>query len=168
MDTNQEQATKVPQATPEAEHRWLMRLVGEWTIEADQAPGQPKFTGTETVRPLGEVWVLAEGTHQVEGGQPHRSLMTLGFDSAQKRFVGTWLGSMMTHLWVYDGQLSEDGSTLNLDCMGPSMDGSGKLVPYRDVIELKNDDERILRGLEKAEDGSWREFMVTRYRRSGR
>lgn len=165
MDTSQENSQAIPSVEPSAEHRWLQRLVGEWTFEMEPAPGQPEITGSETVRALGDIWYLAEGTHQVAGGKPHRSLMTLGFDSNKKRFVGTWFGSMMTHLWVYDGQLSEDGSKLNLDCEGPSMSGDGSMLPYRDVIEVKSDDQRILRGLVKEDDGSWREFMVTHYRR---
>ena len=32
-------------------------------------------------------------------------IMTLGYDPQKKRFVGTLIGSMMTHLWVYDGAL---------------------------------------------------------------
>ncbi|MEX2535071.1 MAG: DUF1579 domain-containing protein [Trueperaceae bacterium] len=122
--------------------------------------------GSGTVRALGDIWFLAEGTHQAADGKPHRSLMTLGFDSNKKRFVGTWFGSMMTHLWVYDGHLSEDGTTLNLDCEGPSMNGDGRMLPYRDVIEVRSDDHRILRGMVKEDDGSWREFMVTHYRRT--
>ena len=165
MDTEREQTQAPPAVEPTVQHRWLQRLVGEWTIDTDPAPGQPRFTGTESVRPLGDLWILAEGTYQAEGGKPDRSLMTLGFDVEKGRFVGSWVGSMLSYLWVYDGELSEDGTTLNLDCMGPSMRGDGKLLPYRDVIEVLSDDERLLRGTVKEDDGSWREFMVTRYRR---
>jgi hypothetical protein len=165
VDTEKQQAQTVPSVEPRPEHLWLQHLIGEWTIEAESGPGQPKVTGTETVRPLGDIWVLAEGSFQVEGREPDRSLMTLGFDSEKMRFVGTWIGSMLAFLWVYEGQLSGDGTTLNLDCTGPSMRGDGRMLPYRDVIELKGEDERLLRGLVQEDDGSWRQFMVTRYKR---
>ncbi len=29
--------------------------------------------------------------------------MTLGYNPDTKRYLGTWIGSMMTHMWVYDG-----------------------------------------------------------------
>jgi hypothetical protein len=61
METTQQESTL--QAKPQKEHQWLQKLVGEWTyeteavMEADQPTGQA--TGTETVRSLGELWVLA-------------------------------------------------------------------------------------------------------------
>ena len=36
-----------------------------------------------------------------------QTLMTLGFNPQTERYVGTWVGSMMAHLWVYDGWLDE-------------------------------------------------------------
>ncbi len=55
---------KIPE--PHAEHRWLQRLVGEWTYEAecDMGPGQPpvKTNGRESVRALGPLWTVGEWT----------------------------------------------------------------------------------------------------------
>ncbi|HEX7003629.1 MAG TPA: DUF1579 domain-containing protein [Trueperaceae bacterium] len=151
---------------PGPEHAWLQRLVGEWVMEAEAA-GHPSFTGSETVRPLGQAWIVAEGSFQAEGREPDSSLMMLGFDPEKKRFVGTWAGSALAYLWVYEGQFGDSEKILNLDCMGPSMRGDGKLLPYRDVIEWVSEDERLLRGLVRDADGSWQQFMVTRYRRRG-
>jgi Protein of unknown function (DUF1579) len=30
----------------------------------------------------------------------------------KKRFVGTWIGSMMTYMWVYDGELDRSERVL--------------------------------------------------------
>src|SRR5690606_37012189 len=47
------------------EHRWLQALAGEWVYEGECSMGadQPsmKFTGSETVRGLGEAWIVGEG-----------------------------------------------------------------------------------------------------------
>jgi hypothetical protein len=43
--------------------------------------------------------------HGVPGGGLARMLMTLGYNPQTRRYTGTWVGSMMTHLWVYDGWL---------------------------------------------------------------
>ena len=59
------------------------------------------------------------------GGGPATTLMTLGYDPEKKRFVGTWIGSMMTHLWIYDGALDAAGKVLTLDAEGPSFAGDG-------------------------------------------
>jgi hypothetical protein len=91
--------------------------------------------------------------------------MTLGYDPQQKRFVGTWIGSMMTRMWVYDGALDAAGRVLTLDTEGPNPAAEGKLARYKDVIEFKSDDYRVLTSSMLGDDGIWREFMTANYRR---
>jgi hypothetical protein len=154
---------------PQKEHQWLQKLVGEWTSEADaiMGPGKPpeKFKGTESVRSLGGLWILAEGQGEMPGGGAATTMMTLGYDPQKQRYVGTWIGSMMTHLWVYDGALDAAGRVLTLDAEGPSMVTEGKMAKYKDVIECKNDDHRVLTSRVLGDDGTWHEFMTANYRR---
>jgi len=155
---------------PRKEHGWLQKLVGDWTYEGDYVtePGQPQstFKGSETVRSLGEIWVVSEGQGEMPGGGAATTMATVGYDPRQERFVGTWIGSMMAHLWVYDGgSLDADAKALTLDAEGPSMAGDGTLAKYRDVIELESDDHRTLTSSVLGDDGGWRTFMTTRYRR---
>lgn len=119
-------------AEPQAEHRWLQRLAGEWQFEAECAmePGQTpsKSAGAESVRPLGGLWVVAEGKWgEMAGcGSSAATLMTLGHDPRRGRFVGTWIDSMMAHLWVYDGALDAAGRVLTLDTEGPDPAAGGR------------------------------------------
>jgi len=78
------------------------------------------------------------------GGIAATTLMTLGYDPAKGRFVGTWIGSMMTHLWVYDGELDPAGRVLTLNSEGPSMTGDGSFAKYQDIVEFMSDDHRVL------------------------
>lgn len=155
-------------AAPTAEHKWLQKLVGEWTyhVDAPMKAGEAptRITGTETVRSLGALWIVAEGRSQMPDG-PAVTMMTLGYDPGTRRFVGTWIGSMMTHLWVYDGGLEPGAERLALDSEGPSMADDGTMSQYRDVIEFKSDDHRLLIAQVKAPDGQWQPFMTTEYRR---
>jgi len=157
------------QATPQKEHQWLQRLVGGWTSEAEitMEPGKPNETckGTESVRSLGGLWILAEGQGEMPGGGPATMLMTLGYDPQKQRFVGTWVGSMMTHLWVYDGALDAAERVLTLEAEGPHMAAEGKMAKYRDVIELESDDHRVLTSHMLGDDGKWNKFMTAHYRR---
>jgi hypothetical protein len=157
-------------AEPQKEHAWLQKLVGEWTTEAEavMGPGKPpeKFTGTERVRPVGGLWVMCEGRGEMPGGGAATTVMTLGYDPAKKRYVGTFLGSMMTHLWVYDGGLDPAGRVLTLDTEGPSFGDPGKMATYKDVIEFKGDDHRVLTSHLLGEDGQWHGFMTAHYRRT--
>ena len=154
---------------PQREHQWLQKLVGEWTFEADATmkPGEPpvKSKGTESVRSLGGLWILAEGQGEMPGCGPATTMLTLGYDPQKKRYLGTWIGSMMTHLWTYNGALDPAGGVLTLDTEGPSMAGDGKLAKYQDVIEFKSDDHRILSSQILGEDGKWNRFMTAHYRR---
>src|SRR4051794_18382912 len=106
------------QEQPGAEHQWLHKLVGRWTIESEfrMGPDEPAttMTSTEVVRPLGGLWVLGEGT-MGEGQGADASVMTLGYDPRGRCFVGTFVASCMTHLWPYKGTLDATGKVLTLD-----------------------------------------------------
>lgn len=157
-------------AEPQKEHQWLQKLAGDWTYEAEMkmGPDQPpeKGTGSESVRSFGELWILAEGQGDMSGGDKSKSLMTLGYDPQKKRFVGTWLGSTMTYLWVYDGELDTAERVLTLNAEGLSMAGDGTTAKYQDVIELVSDDHRQFRSRVLGDDGKWQEFMTAQYRRT--
>jgi hypothetical protein len=156
-------------AEPQKEHLWLQQLVGEWTAEMDCAmgPDQPrqKSRGSERVRSLGGLWTVGEGTGEMPDGGVGHTLMTLGFDPVKGRFVGTFVGSMMTHLWPYEGSLDESGTVLTLESEGPSMAGDGTIVPYRDVITMVSPDHRVLSSHVPDGNGGWTEFMTAHYRR---
>lgn len=154
---------------PQQEHRWLQRLVGEWTVESEMSmgPDQPPLssTGRETVRSLGGLWTIGEGSGQVPGGSVNESVMTLGYDPQAKRFVGTFIASMMAYLWPYEGALDASGKVLTLDSVGPSFAGDGTMSRYRDIIEFVSDDHRTLVAQVQGPDGTWSQFLEAHYRR---
>src|SRR5262245_9474878 len=155
---------------PKKEHNWLHKLVGEWTYESGMTmePDKPceKWVGTESVRSIGGLWTLAEGQGEMPGGGNMTSITTLGFDPQKNRFVGTVIVSMMSYLWVYEGgSLEADEKILTLEAEGPGMADDGKMAKYKDVIEFKSDDYRVMRSYVMKEDGQWEQFMTTDYRR---
>lgn len=157
-------------AEPQKEHRWLEQLVGEWTFEGecDMGPDKPreKSAGTQSVRSVGGLWIVAEGSTEMPGGGPASMILTLGYDPARQRFVGTWFGSMMTHLWVYEGTLDETGTVLTLDTEGPGFGGDGTMSRYQDVITIRGDGTWTLAGRLHGPDGQWHEFMTSVHRRA--
>jgi hypothetical protein len=157
-------------ATPQKEHQWLDQLVGEWTYENESVmgPDQPpmKFTGTDSVRSLGGLWAICEGRGDMPGGGTGYMIMTIGYDPATKRYVGSFIGSMMTHMWIYDGELDAAGKVLTLNAEGPSFSPEGGMANYQDIIEIVSPDHRILRSQFQNADGSWTQFMTAHYRRA--
>jgi hypothetical protein len=154
---------------PGSEHRWLRRLIGEWTYQHGAAAGheQPEcqFTGTESVRTVGGLWVVCEGRGSSPGGGLATTMMTLGYDPTIPGFVGAYIGSMMPNLWIYRGALDAGGNMLILDTEGPSFITEGKTAKYRDMIEFINDDHRTLSSQYQGDDGQWHKFMTARYHR---
>lgn len=154
---------------PQKEHQWLHKLVGEWTFEGEcnMGPDQPpvKNTGKETVRSLGGLWTIAEGESGMPGGGTWQSIMTLGYDPQLKRFVGTFIAGVMTHLWPYNGSFDADEKVLTLDSEGPSFAGDGTMAKYQDIIEFLSDDHRTLSSQYLGSDGNWVPFMKNQYER---
>ncbi|MFD1327527.1 DUF1579 domain-containing protein [Mycoplana ramosa] len=146
------------------QHHWLHRLLGDWDCSADAIAAPPKnSTWTEHVRPLGGYWVLCEGRGLMPDGQEGETLMTLGYDPARDRYIGTWIGSMMNYLWHYDGVLEPTGNLLTLHSEGPDFKTEGKRVPYQDIITFIDDRHRTLTALVHKNDGSWEKMMEMHY-----
>lgn len=154
-----------PPAEPQEQHRWLHRMVGAWAFDGEM-PGQPgqTFSGTETVRSLNGLWIVGEGENALPEGGSMDTLVTLGFDPAKDAFVGSFVCSAFTHMWLYRGRLEEGGKRLVLGTEGPSMEGDG-LTAYEDIVTLEDADHRTLTSRMRAKDGQWREVVSMRYRR---
>ncbi len=154
--------------SPQEQHEWLQQLVGDWTVtaEATMAPGTDamKMESTESVRSIGGLWIMAEQNASMMG-TPITSIMTLGYDPQKEAFVGTWIDSMQTHMWSYVGTLDAAKKVLTLDTKGPSFGDPSKIADYRDVIELKSADHKVLTSSVKEENGTWNTFMRAEFRR---
>ncbi len=154
---------------PHEPHLWLARFVGEWDWigRADLGGGQTcENSGTDRFRAIGEYWVVGEGSAD-DSGVPFRSVLTLGFDPASQRFVGTWIDSTSTYLWRYDGELGPTGSTVTLTAEGPSPTNPKARAKFREVIEFKSPDHRVSTGSVLGADGRWTEFLTVEARRRG-
>ncbi|MDX2146174.1 MAG: DUF1579 domain-containing protein [Planctomycetota bacterium] len=159
---------------PHAHHQWLKSFVGDWTYQAQcvTGPDQPplKSSGRERVRMVGDFWLVFEGESEMPGGGgPASTLMTLGYDPARDLFVGSWLGSMMTHLYIYEGHLevSADGKThtLPLHTTGPDWSDPSKTARYQDVHQLHADGRRLMWAQLINAEGKPTSFMSADYTR---
>ncbi len=135
---------------------WLDRLVGEWTYEADSIPSDPErqSTGAETVTRRG-AWIVIESDDHAR--------FQLALDKETGRVTGDFISWEYAGLWVYDG--APDGDRMTLASRGPRMDGAPGETDYEDTWEIVSEDERITTGRFRDDDGQWRDFTVTRYRR---
>lgn len=164
----------MPDAKPEPQHKWLQRLIGNWDIEAEctMGPDQPpmKNKGKETVRALGDFWIVSEGDYEMPGPPDQnarmKALLTLGYDPTKKKFIGTWIGSVMTNLYVYEGELDSAQKILPLNTTGPAMTDPTKMAKFQDIIEIIDDNNRRFYSQMLGDDGKWQRFMTAHFRRT--
>lgn len=149
---------------PTPQHLWLQQLVGHWDYEMSWAmgPDTPPATlkGREVVEALGQLRTVGHGSNDHD-----KSIMTLGYDPQAKQFIGTFIAGMMSHLWCYTGQLDKSTNTLTLDASGPAMPPADGTANYQDIIQIVDANTRVLRSLLQLPDGSWVQFMESRYTR---
>lgn len=146
-----------------SEHAFLNRLVGRWQVKAAEMSDGSDWV--EIVRSLHGIWFLAEGHGRMPDGQEATTLLTLGHNGQTGKYTGSWIGSMMEHLWTYEGELSDDGQTLSLYATGPSFGDPSVMQEYREQIIFTDKDNRIFTSSTHEPDGSWKEFMRADYRR---
>lgn len=148
---------------------FLQKLVGEWAVVThavvDPAQDPYRFEGKETARLLGGQWLVSEFYTEVEG-QIINSILTIGYDPTKEKFVATYVNSMQTSLWTYDGTLNDEGTTLTLKTEGPFMGDPDQKAAYRVVIESKDADRWTMGSqILVPDDGNWFEFLSFEYQR---
>lgn len=153
-----------------AEHQWLKKFLGDWAYDARCPTGhgdeQFELKGTEHVRAIGGGWIHAKGRATMPDGSPMVTINLIGYNPATGRFVGSWIGSMMHHMFVYDGWIEEDGRTLVLETTGPGISDPSRQCRYRDITEFVGPDHRAFRTEILDDEGNWTKFMSLDLRRA--
>ena len=153
---------------PQKEHQWLAQLAGEWNASITAKPGpeapEIKAEATQSAKMIGDRWLIATGDGEMMG-QPMTSILTLGYDPAKEKYVGTFISSCGNELWTYEGAVSEDGKTLVLETEGPNMMSPGETSGYRETIAFKDKDHYTFTSAIEGEDGKFVEFMTAEYER---
>ena len=158
---------EIPMPKPQKEHAWLQQLAGEWEYETElkMDPAQPavKTKGTESGRMVGSFWVVLDNRGEFQG-QPFQGIFTVGYDTEEKAYVGTWIDSMTGYMWQHRGTLDPTGKILTMNTEGPCPELGGKIAKMRDTLELKSKDEKVLTSAKEV-DGKWVNHMTIHYKR---
>jgi len=155
-------------AKPSKEHKLLEQFAGDWkmTAEAEPAPGQPpiKCEGSETAKMLGGFWLISEGQGDMMG-TPVNSRLTIGYDPAKKKYIGTFCCTMDSTLWTYEGKMDETGKKLTLETEGPMPMDPSKKCKFREVLELQDPDHKTFTSYIQGEDGKEVKMVEMKYER---
>ncbi len=152
--------------TPTKEHALLEQFAGEWTCESEiTMPGETEpmtCKGTESTRMIGGFWLLAEGKADMLGMQ-NESMITLGYDPAKKKYVGTFICSAQDYLWEYEGAFDESGKKLVLTTVGPSLTDPTQQQTYQETIETIDADHKVFTSYFQDAEGKWQEIVSVKY-----
>ena len=147
---------------PTDEHKWLEQFAGNWatTAKSEEAPGVPAMTceGTIKSRMLGGFFVVNEMKNK-DDGKEIEAIQTIGYDPQKKKYIGTYVDSMMSHMWIYEGTVDETGKILTLEAEGPNMMEPGKTAMFRDIYEFKSKDEIVATAQYQDAEGNWVTMM---------
>lgn len=148
---------------------WAQMLIGEWdyqfrTADDSDHPGATA-SGTESVRAVGDYWLILENIGDSSDGTKSHSVTLIGYDPAKDRFSGAVAGTAVPTLFIYDGEPVERGRILILETEGPAMTEGSETDRYRDVFHVVDHDHRFTAAEVLQENGEWKEFMRTEFTR---
>lgn len=151
------QAQEMPK--PSAEHKIVMRDVGEWTIKGKMMmpQGAQEFKGTEKVVAVGEFWTVSHYSADFFGGLKGSS--TMGYDPISKKFVGTWVDSFQPAATKMTGTYDEKTKTMTYKTMGVGMDG--KPMPGKIIIQHKDKNSHTFTMMHKDPTGQSDKMVKT-------
>jgi hypothetical protein len=103
-------------ATPGAPHKMFANLAGSWITKtrAWMDPDKPPMEGTGTCKQkmiLDGRYLQQEYTGEMMGS-PFTGINLIGYDNHTKKYVSTWIDSMSTGIYYFEGTASADGKTI--------------------------------------------------------
>jgi hypothetical protein len=152
---------------PVKEHELLQKFVGEWESEGEafMVPGQPpaKIQGIESSRLIGGFWFVAQIKSTIPDF-PYEQILTVGYDPGKRKYIGTIIDSMTSHIWQFEGAFDVTGNILTWETEGP-VPNPQTPSKFREVIELKSPDHKVFTSSILGPDGSWNTMMTIHLRR---
>ena len=103
-------------ATPGAPHKMLASLEGSWITKtrAWMEPDKPPIESTGAC----EQKMLLEGRYLQQEytsemmGSPFTGINLVGYDNHTRKYVSTWIDTMSTGIYYFEGTASADGKTI--------------------------------------------------------
>lgn len=153
---------------PSPQHELLLRKVGVWDVQCSYfvAPDEDplRVEGIDRVQAIGQYWTESHFEVTISGFEVSGRAIS-GYDPERNCFVGSWCDSSNPYLYLYEGQLHDDGETLELS--GDNIDPhTRQLVKYRSVELIRDDERRLSLFLEAKSNQEIKIFEYNYSRRS--
>jgi hypothetical protein len=107
-------------AVPGAPHQLLAGMAGSWSVKGtcSMEPGGStvEHTGTSEQRMiLGGRFLQQEFSGEMMGS-PFTGIGYMGYDNHTRKYVSTWLDSMGTGIYYFEGTAGTDGKSITQTC----------------------------------------------------
>lgn len=107
-------------AIPGANHKLLAEMAGSWSVKSRwwMDPGGPPMESTgasEQKMILDGRFLQQDFSGEMMGG-PFTGFGFTGYDNHTKTFVSTWMDSMGTGIYYFEGSAGSDGRTITQTC----------------------------------------------------
>lgn len=128
-------------AIPGAPHEFLTKMEGSWSVRSTcwMEPGNPvESSGTAEHKMVLDGRFLHQEFFGEMTGSPFSGIGYVGYDNHTGKYVSTWMDTMGTGIYYFEGTASADGRTITQFCnyddpvQGP--------VKWRSVSRLVDDD----------------------------
>ncbi|MRR06278.1 MAG: DUF1579 domain-containing protein [Deltaproteobacteria bacterium] len=128
-------------ATPTAPHNLLGKMEGSWSVKSIcwMEPGSPvESSGTSEQKMVLEGRFLQQEFSGDMAGSPFSGIGYCGYDNHTGKYVSTWMDTMGTGIYYFEGTADAEGKTITQTCnyddpvQGP--------VKWRSVTRLVDDD----------------------------
>ena len=127
--------------TPGAPHKILEDMTGTWDTRTKSymEPGQPpvESTGTCEQRMILDGRFLHQEFKGDMMGDPFTGIGVTGYDNHKKTYVSTWMDSMSTGIYYFEGPADPDGKIITQECSGD--DPVRGPMTWRSVTKIVDD-----------------------------
>jgi hypothetical protein len=135
-------------SAPGEHHALLKPLAGSWktTSKTWMGPGEPKVSegSCEYTWIMGDRYLKQECTGTM-GGMAFQGMGLTGYDNLQKKFVGIWVDSGSTGIFVAEGKMDMGKKVLSMHGKAPDEQNlaSGKLVAVKMETKIVDENTHI-------------------------
>ncbi len=107
-------------ATPGAPHKLLTGMAGSWSVQGFcwMEPGEPPIGHTgrsEQKMVLGGRFLQQEFIGEMMG-RPFTGIGFMGYNNHTGKFISTWMDTMGTGIYFFEGIAGPDGRTITQNC----------------------------------------------------
>jgi hypothetical protein len=154
-------------AMPGAPHRVLASMAGSWTttIKSWMEPGKPPMESAGTSEQkmiLGGRYLHQEFNGDMIG-RPFTGIGITGYDNHKKRYVSTWMDSMSTGIYCFEGVSGEDDNTITMECRTEDLVRGP--MKWRSVTTILDDNTHLFEMYGTDKSDKEQKMMEITYRR---